>query len=51
MIAAGKMPENWGADLPKWKPGDKPIATRVAGGEALNGLAKRSPISSAVRLI
>jgi transketolase len=43
MIAAGKMPENWGADLPKWKPGDKPIATRVAGGEALNALAKKIP--------
>src|SRR5438105_11646913 len=40
---SGKLPENWGADLPKWKPSDKPIATRVAGGEALNGLARRIP--------
>ncbi|HVW85473.1 MAG TPA: transketolase [Bryobacteraceae bacterium] len=43
MIAAGKLPENFAADLPKWKPGDKSIATRVAGGEALNALAKRIP--------
>ncbi len=42
-IRAGKLPENWAADLPKWKPGDKPIATRVAGGAALNALAKRIP--------
>ena len=42
-IMSGKLPENWGADLPKWKTTDKPIATRVAGGEALNALAKRIP--------
>jgi len=43
MIMAGKVPEDWAADLPKWTPADKPIATRVAGGAALNGLAKRIP--------
>lgn len=43
MIVTGRLPENWAADLPKWKPGDKAIATRVAGGEALNALAKRIP--------
>ncbi len=43
MIAAGKLPSDWAADLPKWKPGDKSIATRVAGGEVLNALAKRIP--------
>lgn len=43
MIMAGKLPEDWAADLPKWTPADKPIATRVAGGMALNGLAKRIP--------
>lgn len=43
MIMAGGLPEDWAADLPKWTPADKPIATRVAGGEALNGLAKRIP--------
>ena len=40
---AGKLPEDWAADLPKWQPTDKAIATRVAGGLALNGLAKRIP--------
>lgn len=42
-INSGKLPDNWNADLPKWKPTDKPIATRVAGGEVLNALAKRIP--------
>ena len=42
-IMSGKLPENWDADLPKWKPQDKPIATRAAGGQALNALAKRIP--------
>ncbi len=43
MISSGKLPEDWAADLPKWKATDKPIATRVAGGEVLNALAKRIP--------
>lgn len=42
-MIAGSLPENWAADLPKWKPEDKPIATRAAGGQALNALAKRIP--------
>lgn len=42
-IVSGKLPDNWGADLPKWKPSDKPLATRVAGGEAMNALAKHIP--------
>lgn len=42
-MISGKLPEDWAADLPKWKPSDKPIATRVAGGEALNALAKHIP--------
>jgi transketolase len=40
---AGKLPAGWAADLPKWKPGDKSIATRVAGGEVLNAMAKKIP--------
>ena len=43
MLVKGALPDNWAADLPKWKPGDKPIATRVAGGAALNALAKHIP--------
>ena len=43
MAVAGKLPEDWAADLPKWQPSDKAIATRVAGGAAINALAKRIP--------
>jgi len=42
-IMSGNLPENWSAELPKWNPTDKPIATRAAGGAALNALAKRIP--------
>ena len=42
-MLAGKLPENWAADLPKWKPEDKPLSTRAAAGEALNALAKHIP--------
>jgi transketolase len=38
-----KLPQNWDVDLPKWKPTDKPAATRAAGGEAMNALAKHIP--------
>ena len=40
---SGKLPSDWNADLPKWQPTDKAIATRVAGGQSLNALAKRIP--------
>jgi len=43
MIARGGLPESWAADLPSWKPTDKPIATRAAGGAALNALARSIP--------
>jgi len=43
LLVSGALPGNWSADLPQWKPGDKPIATRVAGGAALNALAKHIP--------
>jgi transketolase len=42
-VVSGKLPDNWSADLPQWKPGDKAIATRAAGGAALNALAKHIP--------
>ena len=42
-ILSGKLPDNWGADLPKWKMDDKPIATRAAGGQVMNALAKHIP--------
>jgi transketolase len=42
-IVAGKLPEDWAGGLPKWNPSDKAIATRAAGGEVMNALAKRIP--------
>jgi transketolase len=43
MLMSGALPDNWAADLPQWKPSDKPMATRAAGGAALNALAKHIP--------
>ncbi len=43
MMIAGKLPDDWDADVPKWKPSDKPMATRVSAGQALSALAKRIP--------
>jgi transketolase len=42
-IMSGNLPQGWDVDLPKWKPTDKPMATRAAGGEAINALAKHIP--------
>ena len=42
-MLSGKLPDGWNADLPKWKPEDKPLATRAAGGQAMNALAKHLP--------
>ncbi len=43
LFQSGKLPEDWAAEVPKWKPTDKALATRVAGGEVLNALAKHIP--------
>jgi transketolase len=43
LIMTGKLPEKWDVDLPKWKTSDKAAATRAAGGEAINALAKHIP--------
>jgi transketolase len=40
---AGTLPDKWAADLPRWGASDKAIATRAAGGEVLNALAKHIP--------
>lgn len=40
---ARKLPQGWDADLPKYTTEDKPLSTRVASGNALNGLAKNVP--------
>jgi transketolase len=40
---ADELPSGWDADLPKYSPEDKAIATRAASGAALNALAARVP--------
>jgi transketolase len=40
---AGKLPEGLDADLPRFKPEDGPVATRVASGNVLNAIAARVP--------
>jgi transketolase len=40
LMLSGKLPGNFAADVPKWKPEDKPLATRASGGQVLNALAK-----------
>jgi transketolase len=42
-MMAGQLPEGWDAELPRYKGGDKPMATRKASGETLQALAKRVP--------
>jgi transketolase len=38
----GELPKGWDADLPTWKAGEA-VATRTAGGKALNAIAARVP--------
>ncbi|GAB3792624.1 transketolase [Spirosoma humi] len=40
---AGKLPQDWEADLPLFAPADGPLATRQASGKALEALKKRVP--------
>ncbi|MGF7049826.1 transketolase [Paenibacillus sp. DS2015] len=40
---AGELPEGWDTDLPKYGVEDKAVSTRVASGNALNGLVGRVP--------
>ena len=42
-VMSGRLPADFAAGLPRWKPGDKPVSTRVAAGQALNALAQRIP--------
>jgi transketolase len=39
----GKLSSDWKNDLPTWKPEDKPIATRAAGGQVMNAVSKYIP--------
>ncbi|MFC4776826.1 transketolase [Paenibacillus sp. GCM10023252] len=40
---SGDLPEGWDKDLPAYTTEDKPLSTRVASGNALNGLAAGVP--------
>jgi transketolase len=40
---AGELPEGWDAEIPTWKAGDKPVATRKASGEVMNAFYKHLP--------
>ncbi len=39
----GELPAGWDADVPTFSSGAKPIATRVASGQALNAIASKVP--------
>jgi transketolase len=43
MIDSAQLPGGWEADLPRFDPGDKPVATRKASGEAIQWAAKAIP--------
>lgn len=43
LAISGALPAGWDADLPVYTAEDKPLSTRVASGNALNGLAKNVP--------
>jgi transketolase len=42
-VVIGQLPDNWATDISTFMPGDKPIATRSAGGKVLNAIAARVP--------
>jgi transketolase len=41
---ANRLPDGWQDALPKFKPDDKPVATRAASGQVLNALAAKIPL-------
>lgn len=43
MILRGELPQGWDADIPTFKTDAKGLATRVAGGQVLNAIAKHVP--------
>jgi transketolase len=40
---SGFLTEGWASDIPVFKPGDSPIATRSASGQLINALAEKLP--------
>ena len=42
-LTAEELPDGWDADIPKWKVGDKDLATRAASGKVLNAVGPHLP--------
>jgi transketolase len=42
-VTAGELPPGWDEDVPTFATGEKPIATRSAGGKVINAIAARVP--------
>lgn len=42
-LTAEELPDGWDADIPRWEPGDKALATRAASGKVLNAVGPRLP--------
>lgn len=42
LAMAGELPEDWNAEIPTWKAGDK-VATRAAAGKVQNAIARKLP--------
>jgi transketolase len=42
-VTRGDLPAGWDEGVPRYSPTDKPIATRAAGGKAINAIAARVP--------
>jgi transketolase len=43
MVMASELPDGWDADLPRFDPGDDPMATRKASGISIQWAAKKIP--------
>lgn len=42
-LLAGRLPDGWDDDLPRWEPGSKALATRAASGEVLSAIGPKLP--------
>jgi transketolase len=42
-LTAEELPDGWDSDIPKWKVGDKALATRAASGKVLNAVGPHLP--------
>jgi transketolase len=42
-LTAEKLPDGWDADIPRWEPGDKALATRAASGKVLDAVGPHLP--------